>query len=83
MLDKATRLYSETAAIEAGRVHIYEKAEWLADFQREMVLFPHSKHDDQIDSVSQFLYYTRTQMIRIPQLGSIVTVVYADVDPLF
>ena len=74
VLDKATRLYSETAAIEAGRVHIYEKGPWLADFQREMVLFPNSKHDDQIDSVSQFLYYTRTQMIRIPQLECRITV---------
>ena len=74
VLDKATRLYSETAAIEAGRVHVYEKGPWLADFQREMVLFPNSKHDDQIDSVSQFLYYTRTQMIRIPQLECRITV---------
>jgi predicted phage terminase large subunit-like protein len=53
--DKATRLMSVTSLIEAGRVLIPNQAPWLADFQHELTLFPNSKHDDQVDSTSQFL----------------------------
>ncbi len=32
-----------------------ERAPWLQDFQTEILQFPAGKHDDQIDSLSQFL----------------------------
>jgi len=41
--------------IEGRRIAIPKEAPWLADFQREVVLFPKGKHDDQVDSLSQFL----------------------------
>jgi predicted phage terminase large subunit-like protein len=53
--DKATRLMSVSAMIEAGRVMIPMEAPWLADFRRELTLFPNARHDDQVDSLSQFL----------------------------
>lgn len=53
--DKATRLLSVTPMIERGRIAIPWGAPWLADFQRELMLFPNGKHDDQVDSLSQFL----------------------------
>ncbi|MGJ8606263.1 MAG: phage terminase large subunit [Marivita sp.] len=53
--DKASRLMSVSAMIEAGRVLIPAAAPWLAEFRREMTLFPNARHDDQVDSVSQFL----------------------------
>lgn len=53
--DKATRLLSVSHLIEAGNIAIPSDAPWLADFQREITLFPNGKHDDQVDSVSQFL----------------------------
>lgn len=53
--DKATRMLSVSHLIEAGRIAIPADAPWLADFQREVTLFPNGKHDDQVDSVSQFL----------------------------
>ena len=28
---------------------------WLQDFQTEILQFPHGRHDDQVDSLSQFL----------------------------
>ena len=28
---------------------------WLSDFQAELLQFPHGRHDDQVDSLSQFL----------------------------
>jgi len=41
----------------------------VADFQREITLFPNGKHDDQVDSLSQFLKWLAerkfvTQMVR-------------------
>ena len=53
--DKATRLMSVSAMIEAGRVMIPKEAPWLADFRRELTMFPNARHDDQVDSLSQFL----------------------------
>ena len=53
--DKKTRLMAVTPIIESGRVAIPEDAPWMAEFRRELTLFPNVKHDDQVDSVSQFL----------------------------
>ena len=55
--DKATRLLSVSHLIEGGRIAVPEDALWLADFQREISLFPNGKHDDQVDSLSQFLIW--------------------------
>lgn len=48
---------SVSAMIEAGRVMIPKQAPWLADFHRELTLFPNARHDDQVDSLSQFLIW--------------------------
>lgn len=53
--DKSTRMYSVTPLIESGRIAIPSEAPWLAEFQREVTLFPNGKNDDQVDSLSQFL----------------------------
>jgi len=54
-LDKATRLVVVTPVIEGGRIALPTEAPWLAEFRRELALFPNGKHDDQVDSLSQFL----------------------------
>lgn len=60
--DKATRLMSVTAMIEAGRELIPARAPWLAEFRHELTMFPNAKHDDQVDSLSQFLrWFDRPQ----------------------
>jgi predicted phage terminase large subunit-like protein len=53
--DKATRLMGESSEIEAGRVYLPKTADWLDEFKRELLNFPNGKHDDQVDSLSQFL----------------------------
>lgn len=53
--DKVTRMAVRSAKIEAGKVWLPKTAQWLADFQAEMRAFPDGAHDDQVDSVSQFL----------------------------
>ncbi len=53
--DKVTRMYAQSARIEAGYVVLPERAPWLPDFQAEVLQFPHGRYDDQVDSMSQFL----------------------------
>ncbi len=53
--DKLTRLHAESARIEAGHVLLPRAAPWLDDFRAEFAAFPQGRHDDQVDSVSQFL----------------------------
>ncbi|MCH7956911.1 MAG: phage terminase large subunit, partial [Proteobacteria bacterium] len=65
--DKLTRMVAHTAILEAGYVHLPESAGWLPDFQTEMLLFPRGSHDDQVDSVSQFLTWV-TQPQANPQI---------------
>lgn len=53
--DKQARLYSQTVVMESGQVFIPRSASWLEDFKHEILSFPYGKHDDQVDSLSQFL----------------------------
>lgn len=53
--DKLTRMSSQSATIEAGKVFLPESDSWLVDYERELFVFPLSEHDDQVDSTSQFL----------------------------
>ena len=53
--DKVTRMSAQSAKIEAGQVLLPERASWLQDFQSEILQFPYGRHDDQVDSLSQFL----------------------------
>ncbi len=53
--DKVTRMHAQSAVIEQGRVHLPERAPWLDAFESELAQFPQGKHDDQVDTLSQFL----------------------------
>ena len=53
--DKTSRMSSQSSKIEAGHVHLPRQAAWLDDFRAELLQFPYGRHDDQADSVSQFL----------------------------
>jgi predicted phage terminase large subunit-like protein len=52
---KADRMVAQSAKIEAGHVHLPREAHWLDTFMLELLGFPNGRHDDQVDSVSQFL----------------------------
>jgi len=54
-LNKQTRLSEVTALIEAGRVYLPDDAYWLTDYETQLCRFPFDKHDDMVDSTSQFL----------------------------
>lgn len=58
-VDKITRMIGETPTIEAGKVFLHNRAPYLKALKHEIVNFPAGKHDDQVDSISQFLYWFR------------------------
>lgn len=58
--DKVMRVHSVTAHFEAGRVHLPISAPWLDEYRRELLTFPGSKHDDQVDSTTQAIEHTRS-----------------------
>jgi len=59
--DKITRFGAVSALIEAGRVFLPNEALWLADFENELYSFPNSEHDDQVDSLTQFLNWIKNK----------------------
>jgi predicted phage terminase large subunit-like protein len=58
---KADRMVAQSAKIEAGHVHLPKDADWLGSFLNELLGFPLGQHDDQVDSVSQFLNWAARQ----------------------
>lgn len=54
-VDKITRMHAQSAKIEAAHVHLPRRAPWLEDLRLELMQFPYGRHDDQVDSISQFL----------------------------
>ena len=58
---KVDRMVAQSAKIEAGHVLLPKEADWLDTFLHELLAFPTGRHDDQVDSVSQFLKWASSQ----------------------
>jgi predicted phage terminase large subunit-like protein len=56
--DKLTRMSIQSAKFESGQVLFPRQASWLAELEAEVFAFPQSRHDDQIDSISQALAHS-------------------------
>ena len=72
--DKITRLHAQSARIEAGHVWLPQQASWLEDLRIEFASFPQGRHDDQVDSISQFLawhFESKGRMMTMIRLGGI------------
>jgi predicted phage terminase large subunit-like protein len=70
---KIDRMAAQSAKIEARHVLLPEDAPWLADFLNELLSFPRGRHDDQVDSVSQFLYWFQQRAFqRVPIVSPFV-----------
>jgi predicted phage terminase large subunit-like protein len=50
--DKVMRLRAQTAKIEGGFVLLPKQAPWLEAYLHELISFPNSKYDDQVDSTA-------------------------------
>lgn len=55
--DKVGRLYVQQAKFEAGLVLFPRGATFLGELEAELLTFPHARHDDIVDSISQALAY--------------------------
>ena len=49
------RLHVRTPWFEGGNVLLPKEAPWLADYRRELLAFPKTKFDDQVDATTQAL----------------------------
>jgi len=67
--DKQSRAMGVSAMIEAGRVHLPDDATWLAEFKTELMGFPNTRFDDQVDALSQLLDWVRLQDQFPPQIS--------------
>jgi predicted phage terminase large subunit-like protein len=59
--EKAMRLQAVSPLIEAGQVYLPARAPWLEAFKRELLSFPASTNDDQVDALSQLLTWIRNR----------------------
>ena len=57
-IDKLSRALAATPAFEAGRVRLPKSALWRLDYLQELAGFPGTRHDDQVDSTSQFVNWS-------------------------
>jgi predicted phage terminase large subunit-like protein len=55
--DKIMRLFAQSHHFEAGKVLLPSAAPWLNEYIKELISFPGSKHDDQVDSTTQALQH--------------------------
>jgi predicted phage terminase large subunit-like protein len=68
--DKAMRMHGHTPTVEAGKVLLKKDAPWLDDFRSEVLAFPHGKHDDQIDALSQLMTWAEDWRIPKHRIGT-------------
>jgi predicted phage terminase large subunit-like protein len=58
---KEFRFDKVTTMIQAGEVYLPSRAMWLPDYEKELIAFPHGKHDDQVDATSQYLDWAKNK----------------------
>jgi predicted phage terminase large subunit-like protein len=60
--DKTARLIAQSPKFENHQVVLPREAPWLALYQHELLTFPNSRNDDQVDSTSQALKYLTSKL---------------------
>ena len=58
-VDKVTRMSTASITIAAGNVHLPATAPWIPAYETEISAFPQGETDDQVDSTSQYLNWSR------------------------
>lgn len=61
--DKITRFAKHTILFEAGKIFLKHDANWRITLEQELLSFPKSIHDDQVDSLSQAFSYLEDRNI--------------------
>ncbi|MBC7767214.1 MAG: phage terminase large subunit [Phycisphaerales bacterium] len=57
--DKFMRMHDASTTIEARNLYLPRDAPWMGEFQTELLQFPHSAKNDQIDALSQYLNWAK------------------------
>lgn len=66
--DKITRFAANTPLFEAGKIFIEHSANWKIALEQELLAFPKSTNDDQVDSLSQALNYLQQRKLKTIKL---------------
>lgn len=69
--DKVTRMSMVAGLFESGKTALPHYAPWLLDYEAELLSFPHGEHDDQVDSTSQYLYWSTKKKIITPTIRKV------------
>ena len=67
--DKLARLIAQSDLFAGGSVRLPKHAPWLEEFVAELLAFP-SRHDDQVDALTQGLAWGRRQRGREMRIGT-------------
>jgi len=62
-LGKADRFYASVEPLYTGACKLPRSAPWLDVLRQEMLTFPASTYDDQVDSVSQFIAWSQGRRV--------------------
>ncbi|WP_237478308.1 phage terminase large subunit [Lichenibacterium dinghuense] len=66
--DKTMRAFSQAASIAGGKVWLPAEAPWLDDLKTEVLAFPNGRHDDQVDSMVQFMIWAFDDVYNAPRI---------------
>lgn len=69
--DKLTRFLGVINQFEQNNVFIIKDAPWGLDFKQELFSFPHGKHDDMVDALSQYLSWRIKNNMVLPNIRNI------------
>ncbi|CAI27848.1 Conserved hypothetical protein [Ehrlichia ruminantium str. Gardel] len=68
---KLTRFYKIIPILESRKVFLPYDAPWLSDFEKEILSFPNTQNDDQVDSMTQYfewIYHNIIHNISVKEL---------------
>nr|WP_280949781.1 phage terminase large subunit [Rhizobium sp. CF080] len=68
-VEKEIRFASAVSRIMDGAFWLPAEVRWLADFRRECLSFPTGKHDDMVDSMTQFMAFLGERRAQARQRG--------------
>ena len=72
--DKLTRALPVASKIEIGQVYFNRDANWLNEFESELLKFPRDKHDDQVDALSYAASFLKPASTSMPQGKKVRTI---------
>ncbi len=58
---KLERFIAQTDMLQSDRVVFPTKEPWFEGLKKELLVFPSGRHEDQVDSVTQFLHWVQTR----------------------